>query len=300
MITKGGFKTNVASQASIERRTLIAVALGAVAAIMAALADNGSYRKLYNKASLWSSGTAKKITATILGTAADVAAVQVTVIGTDANDDPLTEALPAFTLNTLGMVTSVGEFKTVTEVQMPAHDGTAVSIKIGVLGSGTDDVLPAWPDKGVQTIHKVDAALNNPAIARNITATAGGTATDIKAIAPKVFGTNENDEDINETLPVFTVDTAGSVEGSKAFKTVDSVEIPPHDGNAATTSFGTGAKLGLGAKLERNSVLFAFLGNVKEAVAPTVVVDNDELEKNTLQLNSALDASDVTYYYSAN
>lgn len=297
MNTRGGFRTGAGRSTTTEHLSLPAVALGAVAAIMAALASNGSYRKLYNKASFWSSGTAKKLTATITGTAADVAANQVTIIGTDANDAPLTEALPAFTLNTLGTVTSVGLFKTVTEIRMPAHDGTGVSISIGVLGSSPAEVLASWTDKGVQTIHKCDATINNPAPSRNVTATTAGTNTDVKAIQVKVFGTNDSNEAINETLPAFTVDTNGTVVGNFAFKTVDSIEIPPHDGNGATTSIGTGAKLGLGKELTRNTVLDAFLNNVKEGVAPTVVTDADEIHKNTVALNSALDGSQVDLYY---
>lgn len=295
--TAGGFRTGAGISSGMGHVSLVTVALGAIAAIMAALASNGSYRKLYNKASLWSSSTAKKLTATITGLAADVAAIQVTIIGTDAADAPLTEALPAFTLNTLGSVTSLNAFKTVTEVRIPANDGVGVSVKIGVLGSATDDVLASWPDKGVQTIHKCDATISNPAVPRNVTSTAGGTAADIKAVATKVFGLNANNEDINETLPAFTVDTAGSVVGSKAFKTIDSVEIPPHDGNGATVSFGTGAKLGIGRKLGRDTTVQAFLNNVREGVAPTVAVNAAALESNTFQLASALNGTNVDLYF---
>jgi hypothetical protein len=297
MNTAGGFRTGAGRATTTEHLSLAAVAVGAIASIMAALASNGSYRKLYNKASFWSSGTAKRLTATITGTAADVAANQVTIIGTDEDDAPLTEALPAFTLNTLGSVTSVGSFKTVTEIRMPAHDGVAVSISIGVLGSSATDVLAAWVDKGVQTIHKCDATINNPSPERNVTATAGGTAGDIKAISVIVNGTNSDNDEISETLPAFTVNIAGTVVGNFAFKTIDSIEIPPHDDVAATTSIGTGAKLGLGRELTRNTILFAYLNQVKEAVAPTVVVDPDEVHKNTATLDSALDGSPVDLYY---
>jgi len=299
MQTGGGFKTGSGVSSGVVRQSLLAVPLGAIATVMAALASNGSYRKIYNKASLWSSGTAKKITATITGVAGQVAANSVTVIGTDAAGAPLTEVLPAFTLATLGTVTSVGLFKTVTQVLMPAHNGTGVLISVGVSGAGVADVLPAWTDKGVQSIHIIDSpsVIDNPVVPRNITATAGGIAGDIKAIQPKVFGTNSDDQPINETLPAFTLITAGSVVGSKAFKTVDSVEIPPHNGNGATTSFGVGAKLGIGRKLTRDTTVTAFLGNVKEGVAPTVVADGNVVENNTFQLASALNGSDVHLYF---
>ncbi len=62
---------------------------------------------------------------------------------------------------------------------------------------------------------------------------------------------------------------------------------------ASLIRVGTGAKLGLPVCLDRNTVVAAFLGGAREAVAPTVVVDADELEKNTVTLNSALNGSAV-------
>jgi hypothetical protein len=143
----------------------------------------------------------------------------------------------------------------------------------------------------------VTTAITNPDVPRNITATAGGTAGDIKAIQVIVEGTNYNNEVITETLPVFTVDTAGTVQGSKAFKTVTKITIPAHDGTGATTAIGFGDKLGLPNKLPHNTVLMAFLNNVKEGTAPTVAVSASALESNTVDLNSALDGNKVDIYY---
>lgn len=139
--------------------------------------------------------------------------------------------------------------------------------------------------------------LTNPAVPRNITATAGGTAGDIAAIQVTVEGTNYKDEVISEVLPAFTVDTAGTVQGSKAFKTVTSVDIPDHDGVGATTSIGWGDKLGLPDLLPHNTVLSAFLNNTKEGTAPTVTTSTDNIESNTIDLNSVLNGSIVDVYY---
>jgi hypothetical protein len=138
--------------------------------------------------------------------------------------------------------------------------------------------------------------ITNPGVPRNITATAGGTAGDIKAIQVVVAGTNFNDEVITETLPAFTVDTAGTVEGSKAFKTVTSITIPAHDGLGATTSIGFGEKLGLPYKLAHNTVDVAYVNNVKESTAPTVVVSSDAIESNTVDLNTSLSGKVVDIY----
>ena len=155
----------------------------------------------------------------------------------------------------------------------------------------TTAVRAAVTDNGAQQV--ITSSITNPAVPRNVTATAGGTAGDIKAIQVIVAGTNMHDEAITETLPAFTVDTAGTVTGSKAFKTVTSITIPAHDGTGATTSVGTGAKLGLPLKLSRNSVLAAYLNGAKEGTAPTVTVSATAVESNTVSLNSALDGSAV-------
>jgi len=135
-----------------------------------------------------------------------------------------------------------------------------------------------------------------PYVPRNITATAGGTAGDIGAIQVTITGTNYADEVITEDLPAFTVDTSGTVTGSKAFKTVTQISVPAHDGDGATTSIGFGDKLGLPYMLPHNTVLLAALDNTREATAPTVATDADEIEKNTIDLNSALDGSQVDVY----
>jgi hypothetical protein len=142
----------------------------------------------------------------------------------------------------------------------------------------------------------VIAGITNPAAPRNITATAGGTAGSIKAIQVVITGTNFADEVITETLPAFTVDTAGTVEGNKAFKTITQIDIPAHDAVSATTSIGFGEKLGLPFKLAHNTVLKTFKDNTLEATAPTVTVSATNIESNTIDLNSALNSKIVDTY----
>lgn len=142
----------------------------------------------------------------------------------------------------------------------------------------------------------ITVGLTSPAYPRNVTATAGGTATDIKAIQITVVGTNFADEVISEILPAFTVDTAGTVTGSKAFKTITSVTIPAHDGVGATTSIGFGAKLGIPYKLDHNTVTQAHRNKTVEGTLPTVTVSSTALESNTFTLNSALNGTQVDVY----
>lgn len=162
--------------------------------------------------------------------------------------------------------------------------------------ASTTGVHAAVTDNGSQQV--ITTAITNPPAARNVSATAGGTAGDIKAIQVIVAGTNIKGEAITETLPAFTVDTAGTVLGAKAFKTVTSITIPAHDGTGATTAVGFGDKIGLPDLLPYgNTVLAAAVGGTREATAPTVVADDDEIEKNTVDPNSALAGTVVDIWY---
>lgn len=159
----------------------------------------------------------------------------------------------------------------------------------------TDAVHAAVTDTGVQVT--VTTGITNPPFPRNITATAGGTAGDIKAITVTINGTNEAGEVIQEVLPAFTVDTAGTVQGNKAFKTVTSIVIPAHDGLEATTAIGFGDKIGLPHELAHNTVQKAFVANVEEFDPPTVTVSPTALESNTVLLDTALAGAAVDIYY---
>lgn len=153
-------------------------------------------------------------------------------------------------------------------------------------------VRAAHTDTGSQVV--LTSGITNPAVPRNITATAGGTAADVKAIQVIVTGTDAQGDEITETLPAFTVNTTGTVTGNKAFATVTSITIPAHDGTGATTSIGTGAKLGLGALLAKDTILNAYLGGVREGTRPTVAFSSTVLADNTVTLNSALNGTAVS------
>lgn len=61
-------------------------------------------------------------------------------------------------------------------------------------------------------------------------------------------------------------------------------------------SVGWGDKLGLPYMLAHNTVLAAYLNNTKESNSPTVTVDADEIEKNTIDLHSTLNGKAVDIY----
>jgi hypothetical protein len=163
--------------------------------------------------------------------------------------------------------------------------------------AATDGVHAAAGTYGTGPV-TVSTGITNPPSPRNLTATTAGTAADIKAGTVEVTGTNINDEVITETLPTFTVDSATTVVGNKAFKTVTSYIVPDMDGDAATVAIGFGDKLGLPFLSDTggSTVLLATLAGVREATLPTMVGDADEIEKNTVDLASALAGTAVDVY----
>ena len=279
------------------RQNVLADVYGAAAlgtgAILAAVTDTGSQQVITTGINPLDRG--RRITATAGGTGGDIGAIQVVIAGLGAKGEAVTETLPAFTVDTPGTVTGVKVFSKVTQVTIPAHDGTAATTAIGAAGApavaDTTGILPAVTDTGVPQV--ITTGLNTPEIPRNITATAGGTGGDIGAVQVVITGTNAEDKVITETLPAFTVDTPGTVAGVKAFKTVTQVDLPAHDGTAATTAIGFGDVIGIGHRLARNTVISAFLGSTIEGTAPAIVFDATDLEKNTVDLNSALNDTPV-------
>lgn len=198
-------------------------------------------------------------------------------------------ALWALAVAATGAVISGG-----TIIEGARQRGASKSLGSPALGT-TTAVHAAVTDTGEE--QTVTTGITSPPTPRNVTATAGGTAGDIKAIQVTVNGANEEGVAISEDLPAFTVDTAGTVVGSKAFATVTSITIPAHDGTGATTAVGLGAKLGLGERLSRNAVRAAYFGGVLEGTPPTVATSATALESNTVALASALDGSAVVVDY---
>jgi hypothetical protein len=89
---KGLPYSNNRSKRFLEVRSFAAgsPAVGATNAVMAAFTDDGKFHRFYNKTVLWTGNGAQRVTATFGGTAADIKAIQVVVIGTDSAGDPLT------------------------------------------------------------------------------------------------------------------------------------------------------------------------------------------------------------------
>jgi hypothetical protein len=161
--------------------------------------------------------------------------------------------------------------------------GSAITLKSAVTDNGaTQTITPtAQPD-----------------FARNVVVTPGGTTANVTAVSVVVNGTDVYGNVISETLPAFTAAASTAVTGVKAFASITSLVIPTI-GTAVTTTFTCGSKLGLPARLFRNTVVYAFFNNVREATAPTVNTNSTDFSQNTASLNSALDGTHdvvVDYY----
>lgn len=118
------------SESRIFDRNLGSPAVGAVADVHAAVTDTGSEQTIAT--ALTNPPTPRVITASSAGTGTDIKAIRVTVNGTDEFDEPLTELLPIFTVNSATTVTGLKVFKTVTSVVIPAHDGNGATTSFGL------------------------------------------------------------------------------------------------------------------------------------------------------------------------
>lgn len=98
-------------------------------AVHAAVADNASTQTITT--AITNPPTPRNLTATTTGTGANVGAIQLIITGTDFDNQPITETLPAFTAGANGSVTGVKAFKTVSQITLPAHAGTGVNTSVG-------------------------------------------------------------------------------------------------------------------------------------------------------------------------
>ena len=155
--------------------------------------------------------------------------------------------------------------------------------------ASTTGVHAAITDTGAaQTI---TTSITSPTIPRNISATAGGVAGDIKAISVTVTGTDYYGATQTEAIGPFTVNNAGTVYGSKAFATVTSIALPKHDGTGATTSIGWSDKLGLDMKMKYPRICYELEDDAVVGTAGTVVGYSTGTPNGTYDPNSACDGS---------
>lgn len=181
-------------------------------------------------------------------------------------------------------------------IQGAALNVISRSLGSPLLGTATR-VLAATSTAAGSTIQAASLAAQ-PDVARNITATVGGTAGNVTAVSVVINGTDNSGHAISETLPAFTAASTGIVTGSKAFASITSVVLPTV-GASTTVSIGTSSKLGIPRRLSRDTIMDAYLNGVRESTRPTVAFDIVNLCNNTVTLNSALNGNPVLLDYRA-
>ena len=134
--------------------------------------------------------------------------------------------------------------------------------------------------------------LAQPDFARQLTIVASDTGTE-----EVVFnGTNIRGETITETV---ALNGTTPVATTKAFKTVTSVVIPVLASNA-TCDVGVNDGLGLDRCMSEAAVLDTYQNGTRETTAATVSYHATDVSKNTVNPNTALDATkDFTVVYVA-
>jgi hypothetical protein len=147
-----------------------------------------------------------------------------------------------------------------------------------------DVIRDVTPTTGSPRI--ISTTFTQPDVCRNLTVKAPTSYNGVVTVT----GTNIAGNVIHEA---FTLSTTGTTVGVLAFKTVTKVTVPANE----QVQVGTGDKLGLPYMSAFTCVLDAYLNNTRESTAATVVRDADEIEKNTLDLNSSLNNQVVDVFF---
>jgi hypothetical protein len=185
-------------------------------------------------------------------------------------------------------------------------------VRIGGANSGAKDGSGLWaPGCRLSGVAAAIAAANILAL----TALAAGATTlvttgIVQPDVPRCLSIVGNAVGINGNVVITGKNTAGvvitetlvangvtTVNGTKAFMSIDSILLPAQNAGGNQISVGVTNKLGLCHRLLHNTVVFAFLNNVKEGTPPTVATDPNSVELNLVTLNSALNATVVDIYY---
>lgn len=136
----------------------------------------------------------------------------------------------------------------------------------------------------------VTAGLTSPDVCRALVAvcTAGLTGSLV------IHGTNIDDEVVSDTI---TLNGATPVPGMVAFKTVTSVDIPAWNAEGDTVNIGTTDKFGAEVLLTEDTLIKATAAGIHEATRPTVVTDAADVEKCTIDPNTAANGSKTFKFY---
>lgn len=196
-------------------------------------------------------------------------------------------------------------FKTVTKIELPVQNHTPAA------QTETIEVTKAPENDGNITVTVTAAALGSPV---SVTVTLNTTDHDDVTKTAAAIVTELNDDD--DIKAAFTASNEAGVitlTANEPAANDDTLAIAVTAGETGMTvgdstngtpgvpydkiSVGWGDKLGLPYFLTHNTVLAAYLGGTKETNAPSVSVDADDLENNTIDLYSDLNGTAVDIYF---
>jgi hypothetical protein len=170
--------------------------------------------------------------------------------------------------------------------------------------AGSADVLSAHAGATSAAAASTSTCVAQPDVPRNLVVTPGGTTADVGTCTVTVTGKNILGSSISESF-AFVANTTLATTGAKAFKEISTVawaascEDSPY---TATWSVGYGEKLGVKYCLDNTGdIIKSLLNGAVEGTAPTMVVDADEVEKNTADYNGTMNGSnDFVLYFMQN
>jgi len=174
-----------------------------------------------------------------------------------------------------------------SDVGVAANAGTVAHVAYAAAAQAVTNRYVASANMKVGAYTLANGGLPGDGHAHHVTVshTAAGAADTLGTI--DIVGTNLLNEAITETITPLDGTIA---HGAKAFKSVTSVTGVGWvigEGND-TIVVGFGDKLGLPYLGTVNTVVAAAINSVREATAPAVVRDADEIEKNTIDLSTNL------------
>lgn len=170
--------------------------------------------------------------------------------------------------------------------------------------AGTTDILSA--DAGVVAAAAVTIStfVAQPDVTRAVQLTIGGTAADIGTCTATINGTDFHGQVISEDFSV-TANTAETLQGAKAFKTVTSIDLPAACEDSpygATWSAGYSEKIGMKRCMaQAGHVVFTTVSGAYETTRATTANDAANIEGNTVDFNGTMDgAADFEIFFFQN
>lgn len=188
------------------------------------------------------------------------------------------------------------------DIKLPSQQMVEKQTFTNPAAAGTADILSANTGPSSSAAATVTSFVAQPDVPRTIIITPGTSTGDVAECTITVSGTDILGATMSETFP-FVADQSGARRGNKAFNTVTSVAWPANCEDApfvATWSIGYDESLGVKRCMSnKGDVVHSLLNGDKEGTAPTVLVDDDEVEKNVADFNGTMNGSNdfVLYFF---